>query len=141
MAKPFSESITLLGDADAYALYAILKEHWRGFAEQGKPLQVTIEEKPSERSKDQNRLLHWYLQRIADNAWVDGKQYEMLTWKEYFKGKFIGYEDVLLPDGRVIQQAISTTTLSLEDFSDFITKIECYSVSHDGLGLDARIFC
>lgn len=93
----------------------------------GTPLSVTISEHKAKRSLEQNSRLHALLQDVAANAWVDGKQFDLDTWKEFFRRKFIGTEEIPMPDGSRIERGVSTTTLDVAAFSEFMTQIEEYA--------------
>lgn len=91
---------------------------------------VSVYEAKSRRTTEQNSRLHALLTDIANNAWVDGKQFDAETWKEFFRQKYIGTEEVLLPDGRRIERGISTTTLDVGAFSDFMDQISAYAAEN-----------
>lgn len=82
--------------------------------------EVVIRELKSKRSQSQNRLYWALLRQISAVVWIDGKQYSDVVWHEYFARMFIGSSD--LPSGGKV--AISTTTLSIEEFGNYITQIE-----------------
>jgi hypothetical protein len=74
--------------------------------------------------------LYWALLRdISDQAWVDGKQYSSEAWHAYFAGQYIGREET--PGGGSI--AISTTTLSVNEFADYVTRIQAYAATELGI--------
>jgi hypothetical protein len=62
-------------------------------------------------------------------VWIDGKQYSQDAWHEHYKRKFIGIEEI--PGGI---QGISTTTLSVKEFSEYCDKIE-----YDAIELGAEL--
>jgi hypothetical protein len=130
-----NQTFVLRQESNAQALWAFLKANWRAMADAGKPLALHVTEAKSKRSDAQNRLLHATLTEIANNAWVKGKQYDMETWKEFFRQKFIGTEEYELPDGRRAQRGISTTKLSVSECADFITHIQMYAADELGLEL------
>ncbi|WKN20836.1 recombination protein NinB [Azotobacter vinelandii] len=74
----------------------------------------------SKRSVDQNRRYHAMLRDLAAIAWLDGRQYSKEAWHEWAKQEFIGWED--LPGGG--RKGISTTKLSIEEFGDYMTRVE-----------------
>lgn len=82
--------------------------------------EVVIRELKSKRSQSQNKRYWAMLREIAYCVWLDGKQYSDVVWHEYFARKFIGCID--LPGGG--QSSISTTTLSVSEFGDYMTQIE-----------------
>jgi hypothetical protein len=117
-------TFVLRNDNFAQALWGFLRSNWKAMAEAGKPLAVTVAEHKSKRSVEQNARLHALLTEVAAQAWVNGRQFSVEVWKEHYKRKFIGTEEIELPDGKVEERGISTTTLDVGGFSDLMTKIE-----------------
>ncbi len=78
----------------------------------------------SKRSVDQNKRYWALLREIAAVAWVDGKRYSDQVWHEQFKQWFIGSEEAAMPDGTTRLQGISTTKLSVQEFGDYMARIE-----------------
>lgn len=79
------------------------------------------------RTKAQNRR-YWgngVLAQIAEQAVVNGRQYDAEVWHELMKKKFIGL--VELPDGSVIGQ--SSANLTTAQFSEFCAQVEAYACS------------
>lgn len=113
------------------ALGSFLKSNWQGLALAGRPLSVTVQEHKARRSSEQNRLYWQRINATAEQAWVDGKQFSAEAWHEFFKRRFIGYEE--LPRGGSV--GISTTTLSVAAFSDYICKVEAYAATELGISL------
>jgi hypothetical protein len=122
-------TFVLRDEPNARHLWAFLKSNWRALAGTGRPLSVTVAEHKSKRTLEQNKRYWAILNEIAELAWVNGKQYSADAWHEYFKGLFIGYEET--PDGR--RAGISTTTLSVAEFSDYMTRIEQHAADELGL--------
>ena len=122
-------TFVLRDDTNAASLWAFLKNNWRPMATNGKPLAVTVAPHKTKRSIEQNRRYWLILGEIAENGWIDGKRFSTESWAEYFKGKFIGFEET--PDGRQI--GISTTTLDVAAFADYMTRIEAYAAQELGI--------
>lgn len=83
------------------------------------------------RTKAQNRR-YWgngVLAQIAQQAVVNGKQYDAETWHELLKRMFIGV--VELPDGSVV--GASSKSLTTAEFSEFCTRVEAYAASELGV--------
>lgn len=120
----------LRDETNVRALWHFLKSNWRPMSDAGKPLEFLCYEHKSKRSGEQNKRYWAILNEIAATAWVGGRQFSAEAWHELFKMKFIGHEET--PDGRQI--GISTTTLSVAEFAEFMTKIEVYAV--DELGIE-----
>lgn len=122
-------TFVLHGDAQANALWAFLKANWRALAGQGRPLVVEVKEYKSKRSLEQNKRYWKLLQQIAEEAWLDGNQYGQDAWHEYFRQQFIGAID--LPKGGKV--GISTTTLDVAEFQEYMTKVEVFASTQLGV--------
>lgn len=121
----------LRDEQHARALWAFLRGNWKELAQAGRPLSVTVQEHKAKRSSDQNRLYWQRLNQIAEQAWVGGKQFSAEAWHEFFKRQLIGYEE--LPCGGTV--GISTATLSVSEFSDYINRVEAYAATELGINL------
>lgn len=117
------------------ALWAFLKANAKAMASQGRPLMVSIREFKARRTLEQNKRLHAILSDIAEQAWVDGRQYSADVWKEYFRQRFLGTEEIALPGGKLIERGVSTTTLDIHEFNEFMAKVEAHAVSELGVEL------
>jgi len=77
----------------------------------------------SKRSMEQNKRYWKLLAELQEVAYLDGRQYGKDAWHEYLRREFIGCID--LPGGGVI--GMSTTTLSIDEFTDYMTRIEAWA--------------
>lgn len=111
------------------SLHAFLRANARAMARAGRPLAVHVTEHKARRNSAQNRLYWALLRDISEQAWVDGKQYSSEAWHAYFAGQYIGREET--PGGGSI--AISTTTLSVHEFADYVTRIQAYAAAELGI--------
>jgi hypothetical protein len=100
-----------------------------------KPLVVTIEVYKAKRTGDQNRLLHALINEIAESAVIDGKQYDAEVWKDHVKRRFIGIEEVTLPDGTRLDRSMSTTDLNVGEFSELIERVRAWAINDLGITL------
>lgn len=103
----------------------LLSQNWKQFKERDEVLEVTISIHKTKRNLEQNKLLHAMLSEIASQAWVNGRQYNSETWKEFFKRKFLGV--VELPNDQ--EMAVSTSKLKVKAFAEFVQQVEAYAVS------------
>jgi hypothetical protein len=92
-------------------------------------LEVIVREYKSNRNLEQNKRLHAMLQEIADYVWIDGKQFSMETWKEYYKRMFLGV--IELPNGQIM--ANQTSKLNTKECTEFMQKIEAHAVIEFGV--------
>lgn len=120
----------LRNDNMTQAVCEFIKANAPAMALAGKPLSVVISEAKSKRTLEQNSRLHVLLTEIANNAWVEGRQFDLETWKEHFRRTYIGVEEIEMPDGSRTERGISTTTLSVENFSKFMDQITEYAQDH-----------
>jgi hypothetical protein len=127
-----AQSIVLRTERDAQRLWGVLKG-WLSMADMGKPFSVDVSEYHAKRSLDQNKRLHAMLNEISQSAYLNGRRYEMEAWKEFYRSRFIGTEEIELPDGRRIERGISTTALNKQEFADFMTAIESHATQNFGI--------
>jgi len=89
------------------------------------------------RSNEQNKRMWALLNEISERLPVQGIHHAPEVWHEYFKVKFIGKEEVKLPNGKVLERAISTTTLDVAAFGEYMTRIEVWAAEHGLLFAEA----
>lgn len=128
-----NRTFTLRSPDIVEGLKAMIDSNWQAMNEAGKPLVVMVSEYKAKRSAEQNARYWALLGEIADGAWVNGRQFSDDVWHEFFRREFIGKED--LPDGREV--GLTTTKLSVAEFSDYMTRIEQYAVTRLGVQLAA----
>lgn len=83
------------------------------------------------RTPAQNRR-YWgkgVLAQVAEQAVVNGKQFEPEVWHEQFKRMFLGV--IELPNGEVIGK--SSTKLTTAEFSAFCDQVEAYAATNLGV--------
>lgn len=94
----------------------------------------TIECKPlkHKRSSEQNRRYWAILHQIAEQlpAQLDGVYHRPELFHEYFRTKFLGYDELDLDREKVLLSR-STTSLSVGEFTDYMTQIEVWAAEHD----------
>jgi hypothetical protein len=129
------KTITLRGESNAQQLWAFLKANWRAMADQGKPLAVSITEAKSKRTIDQNKR-HWAIvTEVAEQAWIDGKQFSKEAWHEHLADMFAPKQEITLPTGEIKLKRLSTSEMNVAEFSAFMTKIEVFAAQELGLEL------
>jgi len=107
-----------------------------------KPLEVLVREEVKARKLDQNAL-YWAgpLKDIAEQAWIDGRQYSAPVWHEFFKAEFLPdtYDPDLCKDekyrkwdegpggGQVLVG--SSTDLTIKGFAQYLEQIHAFGAN------------
>jgi hypothetical protein len=136
---PFQpRKIRLVGEVQRETALAMLKN---APLDAERPLEVMLREEPKARGLDQNGLYWLRLGEIADQAWLDGRQFNSDTWHEYARRKLmpetvttksgeVRSKWIELPDGELT--VISTTQLERRCFAEYTTIVEAFGA---GLGV------
>jgi hypothetical protein len=115
------------------AVGAFIKANWAACLTAGEPLRIEVTQRGDKRSAEQNKRYWALLRSISEQAWVDGRQFDSETWHELFRRQYIGTEEIHLPDGTRIERGISTTTLSVSEFTSLMDRIEQYAAEQLGV--------
>ena len=68
-------------------------------------------------------LLHLLSERLP----VQGKTFSAETWHEYAKQRWIGCDDITLPNGKVVARGRSSAELDTAAFNDYMTQVEAWA--------------
>lgn len=119
------------------AFVAVIKANAKACAEKGNPIRLIVTTEQAKRNAEQNKRLWGLVYRtIADQAWVNGTQYNTDTWHEYFARKFLENDEIILPDGEIILRRKSTTQLTVQEFGEYMNKIEAHASMHLGVSFE-----
>jgi len=124
-----NRTFILRDPVSARACWNFISQNWAASAQARKPLSVTVALAKTKRSTDQNKRLWKLLNVISDGAWIDGRKFSPEAWHEQFKRQFIGVEE--LPQGGAV--GISTASLSVAEFGDYMAKIERWAYEQFGI--------
>lgn len=83
------------------------------------------------RSPDQNARYWLLLHRIAESIRPYGRHHAAPVWHLYFKSKYLGCDDVQMPDGKVVSIPRSSAQLDVAEFSDYMTQVEAWANEHN----------
>ncbi len=119
------------------ALTAFVAGNARACIERGKPLRVIVTAEERKRNAEQNRF-YWgpVLTTIAEQAWIDGRQFDKDVWHEYLARKFGVCDEIVLPDGEIVTRRKSTTQMTVGEFSEYLTRIQAYAATELGVEFD-----
>ncbi|MGS0981001.1 recombination protein NinB [Burkholderia glumae] len=113
---------------------AFVKANAKAFNDRGEPLRVIVTAEEKQRNAAQNRL-YWgaILRAIAEQAWVEGRQFDKDAWHEYFARMFGVSDELTLPDGEIILRRKSTSQMSVGEFSTYLNQIQAYAANTLGV--------
>lgn len=119
------------------ALFTFVKANWQAVTDRGGCLRVIVTEDEKKRSVEQNRR-YWgpVLTTIAEQAWVNGRTFHKDCWHEMFGRMFGVCDELVLPDGEIVTRRLSTTQMTVGQFSEFMTRVEAYAATELGVVFD-----
>lgn len=82
------------------------------------------------RSNEANRRYWLIVSALAESLHPGGATYGITAWHHWLKSRFLGAEDVALPNGANLVVPHSTADLSTDEFSDFMTQVEAWAAEH-----------
>lgn len=116
------------------AVLAFVKANASALIEKGTPLRVIFTTDERTRNNEQNKRLWGYLYKnIAEQAWVNGQQFDADVWHEWYARKFGVLEEITLPDGEIVTRRKSTRDMTVSEFSTFMQRIEADAASEHGV--------
>jgi hypothetical protein len=89
------------------------------------------------RSSEANRRYWLLLHTLASKLKPDGNEYSAETYHVYYKLKFLGADDVKLPNGKVIAVPKSTAELDKAEFHEYAFMVE-HDANERGVYLDEQ---
>lgn len=139
MASLYKEFI-LNGPVAWQAFKAIVRANAKAFNDNGKPLRVILTSSDRKRSGEANAY-YWglLLEQIADQAWVEGRQYSKDVWHVFMAEKFSEKVELSLPGGSIHIRRKSTAEMTVGEFSEYLQKVESFAATELGVRfVDAR---
>lgn len=79
------------------------------------------------RSSEANRRYWALLHVMAEKLQPQGQAYSADQWHLYCKSRWLGADDVKLPNGKVIVIPRSTADLDTSAFNDYMTAVEAWA--------------
>lgn len=115
---------TLRTDQDRLFAIGLINANWEALSATSEPLSVHITQKPETRRNRQNRY-YWggVLRQIAEQAFINGRQYEPEIWHRHFAKQFNMLEEKTGTDGVIFYQPRSTTKMSVKEFAEFTEQV------------------
>ena len=72
---------------------------------------------------------------MSETLKPEGSAYGVSAWHLWLKSRFLGCEDVRLPNGAVLTEPHSSADLDPTEFSDYMTAVEAWAAER-GVFLD-----
>lgn len=89
------------------------------------------------RSSEANRRYWALLHEISDKLLTKDEEgnntvrHSADVWHLYFKQRFLGSNDITLPNRKVITQPNSSADLEVAEFSDYMDKVQAWAAEHN----------
>lgn len=134
-AAPLYKEFRLTSSGGAWeAFRGFLKANAEAVFNAGDTILLIVTSERRRRTNAQNRYFHGpFLDQVAEQGWIGGRQFPKLVWKEYFRQLYLLKGEIELPDGRIVQEFWSTKDLSDEDFAAFVQKCTAYAAREAGV--------
>jgi hypothetical protein len=85
-----------------------------------------------EKRSTQANARYWLLlHEIADHVRPRGHEFSAESWHSYFKQRFIGTDEVKLPNRKTLLLPKSSADLDTAEFADYQTQVEAWAAEHD----------
>ncbi len=83
------------------------------------------------RSNQANARYWLLLHLIADNVRPKDTAYSAETWHTYFKLRYLGSQEVKMPNNMTAQIPKSSADLDTAEFNDYMMKVEVWAQDHE----------
>lgn len=83
------------------------------------------------RSHPQNALYWTLLHSIAEKVRPGGNVFSADQWHCYAKSRWLGCDDVPLPNGKVLTIPKSTAGLDVAEFGEYFEKVQAWAAERD----------
>ena len=116
------------------------REQWKA----GKRLAYQVMELEDAKSVQQRRFYHGViLLEIAEQARVNGQQFNLKVWKEHFRETFLGSKwtvtvDPMTGKKKRRKERISTEDLGVKAYSELIDKVSAFAATDLGVMFSAH---
>ena len=83
------------------------------------------------RTHPQNARYWLLLHAIADKLRPNGEAFSAESYHLFFKSRFLGCEEVRMPNGKTMLIANSTADLDVAEFNEYMEKVEAWAAERD----------
>jgi hypothetical protein len=120
----------IMGETSLYQAVNFITANWKGLLEADAPLFLIVTNAEEKRRSQQNKY-YWavVIRSIAEQAWVNGRKHDSESWHEYFARAYGIQKDVVMPDGNIAIKRLSTTEMTVKEFSEYTEKVTVYGAT------------
>ncbi len=90
------------------------------------------------RSNDANRRYWALLHVMSEKINAHGGGYSADVWHWWAKSKFLGCDDIRLPNKKVLSIPKSTADLDTAEFNDYMTQVEAFANERGAYLVDSQ---
>lgn len=83
------------------------------------------------RSSESNRRYWALLHEIAERVTPNGQRYSAETWHAWAKSRWLGCDDVKLPNGKTLVIPRSSADLDMAEFGEYMDQVEAWAAERD----------
>jgi hypothetical protein len=73
---------------------------------------------------------YWLLVHKLALRPIQGSSYSPESWHEYLKGRFLGCNEHVMPNGKTLTIPRSTAGLSVSEFNEYMERVEAWAADH-----------
>ena len=105
----------------------------------GHKLAIEVRRAEDAKTDKQRRYYHGYvLKTIAQQAVVNGKRFDLKTWKEHFRAEYLGFKVRTTKNpitGKKVRrrERVSTEDLGVKGYSQLIERVTAFAVTELGV--------
>lgn len=112
------------------AAQSFVESNREAMSKANNPLRLIITTQEAKRNAEQNKF-YWkaVITQIAEQVWIEGKQYSKEAWHEMAARKFGVCKDVELPNGEVVIKRLSTSEMKVKEFAQYIEEVSAWAAS------------
>lgn len=134
MSTRLYKEFTISGPAVWQLVKELMREHAKAFIDRGTPLRLIVTTEERRRSPEANAF-YWgvVLREIAEQAWVNDRQFDADTWHEYYANLYCPRTEVVLPSGEIFSRRTSTSEMKQKEFTDYVTRVQANAATEHGV--------
>ena len=83
------------------------------------------------RRNPQNAIYWILLHELSERLPVQGQTFSAASWHAYMKSKFLGEEELKLPNGKTVSQPNSSSDLDIAEFSEYFDRVSHWAAEHN----------